>query len=43
MAEAYINGQFERDNILRAVCLLPKALVGDPVEGEEKKHPEKSI
>lgn len=28
VAEAYRSGQFERENLLRAVCLLPRALVG---------------
>lgn len=31
----YISGQSERENLLRAVCLLPRALVGDPV-GKKK-------
>lgn len=39
VAEAYRSGQFGRETLLRAVCLLPRAVVGDPVG--EKEHPGK--
>jgi len=35
VAETYRSGQFGRETLSRAVCLLPRAMVGDPVGGKK--------
>lgn len=36
VAEAYLSSRSERENLLRAVCLLPRALVGRPCRKNKK-------